>query len=365
MTKRSAVPTQDSGEKRHDAGYKGRKIVIAEAMKAMSPVHVPLLLVLGCGAAGGVPGMPGGGGESSTNPNACGDIAKVDIGRRVHAFLDASATLEKRVTGIEAGVKATCVTMGKKLAMSGAALEGTTKAVCASVAQELRASLRAGLKGSARLRLDYKPAVCTVDADIAASASAKCEAKASADVAVSCSGTCEGSCNGTCNGTCAGSTGSGGSCNGECKGTCNGQCSGSCKGSAKVQGEATCKASAEVKANAQVNCTKPKVDVSYDVALVADTARLERAVAAVKAGIPTMLLAKAQLTGPLKGALRIWARTARQLAAGARGKLKALGGKALCVSGQLAAAAKATANVQASFSVSVQASASVGGSAGI
>ena len=300
--------------------------------------------------------MPGGGG-GSVSPGACGDIAKVDLGRRIHAFLEASATLERSVLKIEGNVKGACVTMGKKLGMESDALKGETKGVCQSVAANLKSSLRAGLKGSAKLEIKYKPAVCEVKADVAAKAAAKCEGKASADLQASCSGTC----NGKCDGTCSGSTGSGGECNGQCSGTCEGSCS----GNAEVKAEATCKASAEVKANAEVKCSKPELDISYDASLVADTKQLEGAIAAIKAGGPALLQAKAQVTGPVKVAARAYARTAKRLAAGGSAKLKSLGSQAICVSGQLAAAAKASANINASVSVSVSASASASGSAGM
>jgi hypothetical protein len=325
-----------------------------------------------CGAPGvpGGAGMPGGGGggasgSSSVDPNACAGIQEIDIGRRIHAFLVATANLQEAVFGIESYVKDTCADMGRRLGMS--VPSGNTSEVCNAVANELRASLQAGFKAQARLNVDYQPAVCEVNAEFAAKAAAECEAKAEADIRVSCEGTCQGTCSGACEGKCAGAAGGGGAagqCNGECQGTCKGECKGECRGTADVQAEATCEASAEVRANAQVECTEPELKVTYDAKLVADTAKLEAAIDAVKYGLPRLLVAHAKITGPVKRAVTIWARTAKDLKKSAGRSATALGVHFACVTGQLAAAVSAVAEVNVSVSVSVEASASVGGAAG-
>lgn len=317
-------------------------------------------------------GMPGGGGggggasgQSSVDPNACAGIQEIDIGRRIHAFLVATAKLQETIFGVETYVRDTCADMGRRLGMS---VSGTnTSEVCNAVANELRSSLQASFKAQAKLDIEYQPAVCEVNAEFAAEVAAECEAKAKADITVTCEGTCGGTCEGTCEGKCAGAAGSGGAagqCKGECQGTCKGECKGECKGSADVQAEATCEASAEVRANAEVECTEPELKVNYDAKLVADTAKLEAAIDAIKYGLPRLLVAHAKLTGPVKRAATVWARTAKDLKNSGGRAFVSLGAQAACVTGQIAAAFGAVADVNVSVSVSVEASASVGGAAG-
>jgi len=335
-----------------------------------------LAATFSCGAPGvpGGAGMPGGGGggggggasgQSSVNPDACSGIQEIDIGRRIHAFLVATAKLQETIFGVEAYVRDTCSEMGSRLGMS---LSGTsTQEVCNAVATELRGSLQASFKGQAKLDVQYQPAVCEVNAEFAAEVAAECEAKAKADISVSCEGTCQGTCQGTCEGKCAGAAGGGGAggqCNGECQGSCKGECKGECKGSADVQAEATCEASAEVRANAEVECTPPELKVNYDAKLVADTSKLEAAIDAIKYGLPRLLVAHAKLTGPVKRAATVWARTAKDLKNSGGRAFVSLGAQAACVTGQIAAAFGAVAEVNVSVSVSVEASASVGGAAG-
>jgi hypothetical protein len=97
---------------------------------------------------------------------------------------------------------------------------------------------------------------------------------------------------------------------------------------------------------------------------VADTAKLEAAIGAIKYGLPRLLVVRAKLTGPVQRAVKVWARTAQDLSKSGAGAFKDLGAQAMCVSGQVAAAFSAVAEVNVSVSVSVEASASVGGAAG-
>ena len=146
-------------------------------MRRVSASLVGLLAVLAltsCGGGGGIPGVPGGGGK--VDPNACGDASL-----KVKSFLEATVTLNEAVVGMEAEVKTSCSAMAEKL---GVKADGDTKTVCNAVTESIRANLKAGFKGEAALKVDYKPAVCTVSADVAAEAAAKCEGSASADVKV-------------------------------------------------------------------------------------------------------------------------------------------------------------------------------------
>ncbi len=352
-------------------------------LKASLLVAALAVAVTGCPKVPSKPNMPNRpGGSGTVDPNTCGNYAASDAGRKLKAFFEATVALDKAVHDSENYVRDSCAVMGKELGMTG--LDGDTKTVCTNVINELKNSLQVGLKAEAHLNIDYTPAVCTVNVEAAARATAKCEAKAEADIAVKCEGTCtgtctggcSGTCNGKCDGTCAGGADSsgegGGECNGQCDGTCEGSCEGSCSGScsggceghADVDASAECKAEAEVTASVEAECTEPKLEVSYDAALVVDKAKVDAAVAAIKAGLPQLLLAKAKVEGPLKAAFTTWAASARELAGSANKLAGSFGDQAMCISGQLAAAAKMIAGVQASIdvqvSVSVEASASAG-----
>ncbi len=329
-------------------------------MRRVSASLVGLLAVLAltsCGGGGGIPGVPGGGGK--VDPNACGDASL-----KVKSFLEATVTLNEAVVGMEAEVKTSCSAMAEKL---GVKADGDTKTVCNAVAAAIKANLTAGLKGEAKLKIDYKPAVCTVKADIAAEAAAKCEAKASADVKVSCTGQCEGTCSGKCSGKCeasgegkAGTGGTGGAargeCNGTCNGTCEGNCQGGCSGSADVEASAECEAKAEVTANVEAECTEPELNISFDSKIVADKPKVEMTVDAIKVGLPKLIKVKAKLEGPVALAFKTWAKTVK----GLKGSVSGAG---LCVSGQIAGALGMLGGIQSSMSVSVEASVSVSGSA--
>jgi hypothetical protein len=320
-----------------------------------------LALVAAC--PGGAPGVPGGipGKDAGkVDPNACGGYAKAEGGAKLKAFLEATVKLEKIVFEAEAYLKETCALMAADL---GVAAEGDTKTVCIAVDAALKEHMQVGLKGGARLDVQFEPAVCEVDVNFAAKAAAKCEGSASAEVKATCQGGCSGTCQGSCEGECAGSAGSGGSggdCNGECSGVCKGECSGSCDGHADVNASAECKASAEVEANATAKCTPPSVTVDASAEIVADKTKLDMAVKAIKTGLGRLLAAQARAAKPLRAAVTSWA----SATAGLKGSAKAFGDQALCLSGQLGAAAnlvgkiKGSLDVQVSFSASVSASAS-------
>ena len=332
-----------------------------------SVVFGALLLALGACPAGGLPGgsgMPGGGGGGGggVQPDSCGDYAAKagDTGRKLKAFLDAAASLDAKVASVESTVKDSCITIGGELGLSG--LDGDTKTVCKQVADEIRAGLQAGLKADAKFVVNYKPAECRVNADLAAKASAECEAKAEADIKVTCEGQCGGTCEGKCNGTCKAKNADG-SCKGECQGECQGSCSGTCSGHASADGSAECQASAEVRANFEAECTPPEILVNYDAKLVVDKARLEKTVGAIKKGLPKLLAAQARAKIAAK-ALVEFGKTAKDLAGSAAGIAKAFGDAAICVAGQISAAASAVVSVQVHVEVSVEASAEVGGACG-
>jgi modification target Cys-rich repeat protein len=260
--------------------------------------------------------------------------------------------------------------MGKELSLAPAQLEGDTKTVCNTVINALKEHLQVGLKAEARLQVDYQPAVCTVNVEAAASAAAKCEAKAEADIAVRCSGTCSGTCQGSCSGKCEGAaaagTGGGGAageCNGRCEGTCEGSCTGGCEGHADVEASADCQAKAEVSASVDAQCTEPKLDVTFDAAMVVDKAKLEAAVRAIKKGMPRLLKIKAQAS-TLMAAFKTTFKRGQELAKAGMSAVSSLGAQATCVAGQIAGAVKLLTQVQVSIDVQVEVSASASGSIG-
>jgi hypothetical protein len=291
-------------------------------------------------------------------PN-CGNIESTSAGVKVKAFLEASAEVDRGTAALEASVQDACRDMAAKLQIS---TEGKTKVLCSRVAAEIKSSLRVGVKSRTAVTTKYTPAVCKVDADFTANVAAKCEGRARADVKVTCNGTCNGNCNGACAGTCAAKN-TQGQCDGECKGTCRGNCSGSCSGSADVDGSAECKASAQARGNLKAECTEPKVEVTVDSKTVVDTARIERAQAALKSGLPALLAANAKAKLVAKS-VTAWARTAGKMGTSGGVLVRQMGAQAMCVAGEMAGAARMASQVNVRVSVSVQASASVSGAAG-
>jgi hypothetical protein len=339
-----------------------------DGLRLVAPFALLALVAAGCGGAATSPDDPRGARETrrsgAVDPESCGDYAASDAGRKLYAFLQATVWLQDEVHETEAHLHDTCELMADELGMARPG--GNTKELCSAVLAALGDSLEAGLSVPGALKVEYQPAVCEVSLDLAASAAAACEGSVGAELVAQCTGTCQGTCQGRCDGECVGGTGDGGECAGECRGTCEGACSGSCAGQAEVQAEASCQAHAEIRASTEASCTEPEVHVSYGADLVADTASLEAAVAAIEVGLPRMLAIHARLTGPVTAAFTTWARTATELGRAGRDATRGLGDAALCVAGQVLAAAAAIASIEASISIQVEvsasASASVGGS---
>jgi hypothetical protein len=280
---------------------------------------LPLLLGLSC--AGALPGKvpdrpdaPGGlpGGSDGVDPNACGGYSTTNVGRKIKTFLEATVRLDKAITDAENYVRDTCALMGKELAMDAGELKADTKTVCNRVSAQLKAHLQAGLKAKAELDIDYKPAVCTVDASVGARVRGECEGSAS--------------------------TGSG--------------ASSSCEGAAVVE------------ASLEARCEPAELTVTAGADVTLDKEKLGRAVKAIEAGVPRLLLIHAKLVGPVTAAVKGWGKAAGDLVAAGRSILSDVGDQVLCVSGQLAAAVDMLAHMEASVSVSIEVSVEVSGSAG-
>ncbi len=323
----------------------------------VAPFLIAILATTLAACPGKVPGIPGGGG-SKVDPNSCGNYAVSDAGRKLKAFLTATANLETRVTETAKVVKQSCIMMGEELQMASTELNGETDVVCARVITRVQDNLKVGLKANASLKVEYKPAVCTVDIRASARAAAECEGKAEADIKA----TCEGRCNGTCSGGCEGKAGTGGN-SGQCDGVCKGQCDGSCDGSAKVDASASCRAQAEVDASLNVECTEPELTIEAEASAVVDTSKIELTMNALRKGLPKIFSVQARLK-PLQSAVATWATSAGELAASANDLAGSFKDQALCISGQIAAAASMVTNIKASVSVSVEVSASASGTVG-
>jgi hypothetical protein len=293
------------------------------------------------------------------NPEACGDISTHDVGRKAHAFLVASAELDRASLELEGSVHRACEAMATEMLIS---TEGDTKTLCDRVSKELDSSLEVSVSQEQRLVTRTVPPVCTTQIGFTAEVVAECEAKIAADVNVRCDGQCGAVCKGACDGECS-ATAADGSCEGTCSGVCQGSCTGSCEGSASVDASAECKASAEVRASVHTECTEATVEVVTENVTVVDASRLERAVKAIQVGLPILLQVGAKAKLIAKSFVN-WSKTAVSLARASGSLFKDLGARGVCVGVQLAAAVAASANISARVEVSIEVSASVSASAG-
>jgi hypothetical protein len=325
-------------------------------------LSVVVLSLAGCPPAKPAPTTGGAAGGAGLDPEACGDISTSDVGRRLHAFLVATAELDRQVTEMEQAVRTSCKTIGAELQMAPADLDGTTKEMCNRVWTTLKADLAAGLRSQQAMVVDYKPGVCTVDVDAAARMAAQCEAQASGTATVTCNGTCTGTCHGACSGTCEGGA-AGGQCNGRCNGTCDGSCTGGCTGAADVHASAECKAQAEVHASVTMQCTDPQLTITLKQEDLADAAKANLAATALRKGLPRLLWVAARAK-PLAHAVEGWAHAADELGQSAGSLAEQFADRAICVGGQVASALAAVAHIQASISVSVEISVQASGTIG-
>lgn len=317
-----------------------------------------VLALTACPGGPKIPGRSSGG----VDPNTCGNYAASDAGRKLKAFLEATVRVDQEAQRLVNIVGESCAIMGRELGMAASELEGQPKDVCARVYGRLNDDLKVSIKADAKLKVVYKPAVCTLDLQASARAAAQCEAKAEADVQMTCNGTCSGTCNGTCKGSgSAGTGGSGGS--GECNGVCEGSCQGSCDGWAEANASAECRAQAEVNASVDMTCTEPEFTVEAEASAIVDASKAEKALNAMRKGFPKIFSVQARLK-PFEAAVKTWAGTATSLAGAGRDLANSFKDQALCITGQIKAAADAVARVNVNIEVSVEVSASASASAG-
>ncbi len=313
-----------------------------------------------CGGA-----IPGTGKAGKVDPNTCGSYASSEAGARVKAFLESTVELEAAVLNAENYLVDTCKEMGSALGISPAG--DNTQAVCNEVNVVLQQHLEVGVKAEAKLEVNYKPAVCSVNLDVAAEVAAECEGKATADMQVTCEGQCSGTCKGDCSGNCegsAGTEGSGGDCNGQCSGVCKGECSAGCDGSADVDASVSCRAKANVRANVEAKCEPPEVEVVAEAGIIVDTSKVEAAKKAIEIGLGRLLAIERRAARPLKTAMAGWLGATAEMSAEVGSAAKTFGKQSLCVAGQLKAALDLKSKLKASIDVQIEVSASVSASAG-
>ena len=287
-----------------------------------------ILLVAAVASCGHLPGKPGvpsgvpdrpsvpgglGGASGEVDPNTCGNYAAQDAGAKLKIFLQATKDLEATTTETAKIVKQSCVMMGQELGMAAGDLSGDdTNGICAKVITTYQNNLKVELKANAKLKIKYKPAVCTVDASASAGAGAACSG-----------------------GAAAGTGGSG----------AGGQCA----------------AAAKVNASVNAKCTEPELAIGFDAKLAVDPTKLEVTLKAMRDGLPKLLSVAARIK-PIQEATAAWVKAAADLKDMAPKFVSSFGDQALCISGQIAAAANAATHIQANVSVSVSVSASASGS---
>lgn len=222
---------------------------------------------------GGLPGIPGAGGDCPTDASAIMQAnfgLKADMEAKVKAGLAASANLQKLAGQIEADVSGACGQLAKDLGASdediAPAEDGPGKkaeAAC-NAAVKLIGEFKAKASGS--IKVDVKPPKCSASMSAMADCAAECDANIEpgsaevncegGEISGECGGTCEGTCTveagaectGSCGGTCEGSCSAefSGTCSGNCTGKCDGndvdgaECAGTCEGKCEGGGSGTC-----------------------------------------------------------------------------------------------------------------------------
>src|SRR4051794_24848569 len=99
-------------------------------------------------------GRGGGGGGGALHSHAWGTINTSNVGRKLYAFLVASAELDRSSFELENSVRDACAKMARELGVSP---EGDTRTVCMRAKQELDANLQVSVKTEKRLVTKYTP----------------------------------------------------------------------------------------------------------------------------------------------------------------------------------------------------------------
>jgi hypothetical protein len=292
----------------------------------VAPSLIGAMVAVGCGENGDDGGGLIPGGDEICGP--CGTIATGDVGisgdARLDGFFKALGTMQNATLTIQGDFDANIRALAA-LYPDVTLPEGQLNAAAvAQVTGAIEADITANVEGE--LIVDYQPARCQANVNVAVEAQAKCEVKAgcTAEVepgeisvqcegqcsggcsagctgdfsceveapSIECTGRCEGACaiegaaqcSGTCRGTCSGTCSAqdaegncAGSCDGMCTGTCEltvaAECSGSCtgkclvnQGTAQCTGEVSCRGecSGECSGGCEGNFTPPSAHVDCE-----------------------------------------------------------------------------------------------------
>ena len=295
----------------------------------------------------------------TVDPNSCGGYDATDAGRKLHAFLDATATIDENISKTEQAIGATCVEMGRQLGLLDTQLVGDTQHLCAVVTKEVRTSLARALRPHSNLLIKYQAPQCATNPELASRIAADCEGVSEGDVAITCAGTCHG----ICEGICTGQVGGGGTV-GQCDGKCSGKCEGSCNGHASAKASPQCAAPAELAVALDVDCSEPQFHVGTDSDFIIDNVEAKRTMDAISESVPRLLLARARIE-PLAAALATWTHAANELASAGKTATASFGQQASCVAAQLHTAVAMTSRLQTSLRLSLAVVADAAAAAGV
>jgi modification target Cys-rich repeat protein len=270
-----------------------RKSVIG-MVSLIAPAILGAVATTGCEDAANAAGA---GFEELCGP--CGEVATGDVGisgnAKVDGFFSAVSTLNGAFVSINGNFEAR---INDLIAVWGVdvAANATLQAKITALKAEIDAQITANVTGA--LAVNYVPARCEANVNIAVEAQAQCELKGGCDVevtpgevSVECEGTCEGSCDATCTGGFRCDLSAGGTCTGSCSGSCelttaaqcDGNCRGTCTGNCQVRDamgncagkcEGTCQGTCELAAEAECSgtCTGScKVEAEADCTGTAPT----------------------------------------------------------------------------------------------
>jgi hypothetical protein len=219
----------------------------------VAPSLIGAMVMVGCGEDGADDDggfLPDGPGDIC---GPCGTIATGDIGisgdARLDGFFKALGTMQNATVTIQTDFDANIRALAS-LYPNVTLPEGALNAQAVGlVTGAIQADIEANVQGE--LVVDYQPARCQANVNVAVEAQAKCEVKAGCtaevepgEISVACEGKCTGSCEGSCTGEFACEVQAGGiQCMGQCEGACtletaaacNGTCRGECSGSCSAQ----------------------------------------------------------------------------------------------------------------------------------
>jgi hypothetical protein len=103
--------------------------------------------------------------------------------------------------------------------------------------------------------------------------------------------------------------------------------------------------------------------MDFDAKVVVDKSKLETTLKAARDGLPKLLSVAARIK-PIQDAVEVWAKTASDLKDMGPKFAQSFADQAMCIAGQIGAAANAASHIHAEVNVSVQVSASASGSVG-